>query len=38
MGVKRDNWFPKNWKLDPQNEDVDDVIGRFWVHIQNQHV
>ena len=38
MGVKPENQFPKNWKFDPQNEDVDDVIERFWSHIQNQHI
>ena len=33
MGVKRENQFPRNWKLDPQNEDEDDVLGRFSIHI-----
>ena len=26
VGVKSENQFPKSWKLDPQNEDVDIVI------------
>ena len=26
MGVKPENHFPKNWKFNPQNEDVDDGI------------
>ena len=38
MGLKPEYQFPKTWKLDPQRKDLADVMGKFWIHFQNQHI